>query len=63
MIDRKSVVSQVQELQVIIHDFLTEGMSLMNTLVERIKNILNVHMNLIKGIVVNEALSSRSYGQ
>lgn len=31
MIDSKTVISQVQELQVIIHDLLTEGMNIMNT--------------------------------
>lgn len=55
MIDSKSVLSQVQELKVIIHDLLTESMSFMNSFVECIKNVLNVYMNLIVGMVVNEA--------
>lgn len=55
MIDSKSIVSQVQELQVIIHDLLAEGMRLMNTLVEHIKNVLDAHVNFIIGLIVNEA--------
>ncbi|XP_059306151.1 uncharacterized protein LOC132057527 [Lycium ferocissimum] len=37
MVDDKSVVTQVQELQVIIHDLLAEGISLINTFVESIQ--------------------------
>ena len=55
MIDSKSVVSQVQELQVIIHDLLAEGISLKNTLVEQIKNVLNTHINCFVGLIVNDA--------
>ena len=37
MIDCKTVVSQVQELQVIIHDLLAEGINLFNAYVRTIK--------------------------
>ena len=49
MIDNKSVVSQVQELKVIIHDILAEGIFLKNSLVEQIKNVLNTHINCFVG--------------
>ena len=55
MIDNKSVVSQVQELQVIIHDLLEEGISLKNTLVEQIENVLSTHINCFVGLIVNDA--------
>lgn len=55
MSDSKTVVSQVQELQVIIHDLLLEGMNLVITLFQHVKNILNDHMNFMVGLVVNEA--------
>ncbi|KAM3204334.1 hypothetical protein P3L10_027743 [Capsicum annuum] len=54
MIDNKTVVSQVQELQVIIQDLLVEGRNLMNTLFEHVKNVLNVHINFVVGLVMNE---------
>ena len=56
MIDSKSVVSQVQELEVIIHDLLAEGISLKNTLVEQIKKVLNTHINCFVGLIVNDAI-------
>ena len=34
MIDSKTVVTQVQELQVIIHDLLAEGINLFNAMLE-----------------------------
>ena len=55
MIDSKSFVSQVQELQVIIHDLLAEGISLKNTLVEQIENVLSTHINCFVGLIVNDA--------
>ena len=55
MIDSKLVVSQLQELQVIIHDLLEEGISLKNTLVEQIKNVLNTHINCFVGLIMNDA--------
>lgn len=55
MIDNNSVVSQLQELQVIIHYLLTEGMILTNAFVKHFKNILNIHIKFIVGLVVNEA--------
>ena len=55
MLDSKLVVSQVQELQVIIHDLLEKGISLKNTLVEQIENVLNTHINYFVGLIVNDA--------
>ncbi|KAF3676661.1 putative phosphoserine aminotransferase, chloroplastic-like [Capsicum annuum] len=55
MIDSKSVVSHVQELQVIIQDLLGEGISLKNTLVEPIENVLSTHINWFVGLIVNDA--------
>ncbi|XP_047264134.1 uncharacterized protein LOC107863717 isoform X1 [Capsicum annuum] len=55
MIDSKSVVCHVQELQVIIHDLLAEGISLKNTLVEQIKKVLNTHINGFVGLIMNDA--------
>ncbi|KAF3642982.1 putative DDB1- and CUL4-associated factor 8-like isoform X1 [Capsicum annuum] len=55
MIDSKSVVSQVQELQVIIHDLLVYGIFWKNTLVEQIKNVHNTHINFFGGLIVNDA--------
>ena len=53
MIDNKTVVTQVQELQVIIHDLLAEGINLFNVYVEYIKSILNTHIIFNVGLVVN----------
>ncbi|PHT78219.1 hypothetical protein T459_16271 [Capsicum annuum] len=55
MIDSKSVVSQVQELQVIIHDLLVEGISLKNTLVEQLEKVLNTHINCFVSLIANDA--------
>ncbi|KAF3648812.1 hypothetical protein FXO38_17979 [Capsicum annuum] len=54
MIESKSVVSQVQELQVIIHDLLAEGMILANTFVKQFENVLSIHITFIVGLIVNE---------
>ncbi|KAF3655282.1 hypothetical protein FXO37_16036 [Capsicum annuum] len=54
MIDRKSAVSQVQELQVIIHDLLAEAISSKNTLVEQIENFLSTHINCFVGLIVTD---------
>ncbi|PHT99360.1 hypothetical protein BC332_31703 [Capsicum chinense] len=55
MIDSRSVISQVQELQVIIHDLLEEAIPLKNTLAEQIKNVLNNHINYFVSLIVNDA--------
>ncbi|KAF3641702.1 putative glucan endo-1,3-beta-glucosidase A-like [Capsicum annuum] len=60
MIDNKSVISQVQELQVIIHDLLAEDMILTNTFVEQFENILSIHTNLI--VEDNKAAERKSRG-
>ena len=55
MIDSKTVVTQVQELQVIIHDLLAEGMNLFNAYVRNIKFFFNTHIILKVGLIVNDA--------
>ena len=55
MIDSKTVVTQVQELQVIIHDLLAEGINLFNAYVVNIKFILNTYVIFNVGLIVNYA--------
>ena len=55
MIDSKTVVNQVQELQVIIHDLLAEGINLFNAYVRNIKFSLNTHITFNVGLIVNDA--------
>ncbi|XP_070017662.1 uncharacterized protein [Nicotiana sylvestris] len=55
MVDSKSVITQVQELQVIIHDLLAEGISRINTNVESINFIMCTNIIFIEGLVTNEA--------
>ena len=55
MIDSKTVVTQVQELQVIIHDLLAEGINLFNAYVRNIKFSLNTHITFNVGLIVNDA--------
>ena len=55
MIDSKTVVTQVQELQVIIHDLLAEGINLFNAYVRNIKFSLNTHITFNIGLIVNDA--------
>ena len=54
MIDSKTVVTQVQELQVIIHDLLAEGINLFNAYVRNIKFFLNTHLIINVGMIVND---------
>ncbi|XP_070051234.1 uncharacterized protein [Nicotiana tomentosiformis] len=55
MVDNKSVITQVQELQVIIHDLLAEGISQINTNVESINYIVSTNKIFTEGLVINEA--------
>ena len=55
MIDSKTVVTQVQELQVIIHDLLAEGINLFSAYVRNIKFSLNTHITFNVGLIVNDA--------
>ena len=55
MIDSKTVVTQVQELQVIIHDLLAEGINLFNAYVRNIMFCLNTHIIFNVGLIVNDA--------
>ena len=55
MIDSKTVVTQVQELQVIIHDFLAKGINLFNAYVRNIKFFFNTHIIFNIGLIVNNA--------
>ena len=54
MIDSKTVVIQVQELQVIIHDLLAKGINLFNAYVRNIKFFLNTHIIFNVGLIVND---------
>ena len=54
MIDSKTVVTQVQELQVIIHDLLADGINLFNAYVRNIKFSLNTHITINVGLIVND---------
>lgn len=55
IIDSKTVIFQVQELQVIIHDLMTKCMDIMNSLLEHIKVVLDNHITFVVGLIVNEA--------
>ena len=55
MIDSKTVVTQVQEPQVIIHDLLAEGINLFNAYVRNIKFSLNTHIIFNVRLIVNDA--------
>ena len=54
MVDGKSVVTQVQELQVIIHDLLAEGINLINTFVKSIQCVVT-YMLFVVGLVISGA--------
>ena len=53
MIESKTVVTQVQEQQVIIHDLL--AVNLFNAYVRNIKFFLNTHIIFNVGLIVNDA--------
>ena len=55
IVDNKAIVTQVQELQVIIHDLLAEGINLNNTGFEHIKFVLDIHITFDVRLVVNDA--------
>ncbi|XP_070055477.1 uncharacterized protein [Nicotiana tomentosiformis] len=54
MVDNKLVITQVQELQVIIHDLLAEGIIRINAYVESINSVTNYEF-FVEGLVINEA--------
>ncbi|XP_075084784.1 uncharacterized protein LOC142168031 [Nicotiana tabacum] len=54
MVYSKPVITQVQELQVIIHDLLAEGIIRINAYVESINSLTNYEF-FVKGLVINEA--------
>ena len=54
MIDSKTIVTQVQELEVIIHDFFAEGIYLFNAYVRNIMFFLNTHIIFNVGLIVND---------
>ncbi|XP_070024829.1 uncharacterized protein [Nicotiana sylvestris] len=54
IVDSKSVITQVQELQVIIYDLLAEDISRINTDIESTKFIIFTNRIVIKGLVINE---------
>ncbi|XP_070023916.1 uncharacterized protein [Nicotiana sylvestris] len=55
MVDSKSVITQVQELQVIINDLLAEGICQFNTDVESFNYIVFTNRIFIESHVINEA--------
>ncbi|XP_070010851.1 uncharacterized protein [Nicotiana sylvestris] len=55
MVDSKSIITQFQELQVIIHDLLVEGVNQINTDVESSNLSILTNKNFIEGRVINEA--------
>ncbi|XP_070003876.1 uncharacterized protein [Nicotiana sylvestris] len=54
MVDSKPVITQIQELQVIIHYLLAEDIIRINAFVESINFVTNYEF-FIKGLVINEA--------
>ncbi|XP_075103721.1 uncharacterized protein LOC142178290 [Nicotiana tabacum] len=54
MVDNKPIITQVQELQVIIHDLFTEGIIQINASVESINFVTNYEF-FIESFVINEA--------
>ncbi|XP_075085094.1 uncharacterized protein LOC142168326 [Nicotiana tabacum] len=57
MVDSKPVITQVQELQVIIHDLLAEGIIRIIASVESINLVTNYEF-FIEGLVINEAFQA-----
>ena len=55
MIDSKTVVTQVQELQVIILDLLADGINLFSAYVANVNLIINTHIIFNRGFIVNVA--------
>ncbi|XP_075080166.1 uncharacterized protein LOC142165529 [Nicotiana tabacum] len=54
MVDGKSVITQVQELQVIIHDLIAESIKRVNIFIQDIDYCTN-YKSMIEGMVINEA--------
>ena len=54
MIDSKTVVTQVQELEVIIFDLIDDGINLFNAYVGNIKFIPYTHILFHIGLIVND---------
>ncbi|XP_070029662.1 uncharacterized protein [Nicotiana sylvestris] len=55
MVDSKSVIIQVHELQVIIHDLFAEGISRINIDIESSNFSIFTNRIFIKGLAINEA--------
>lgn len=60
MIDTRSVITQVQELQVIVHDLLAEGMTRVNNFIDKIYLITNYGL-VIEGMAINEAFQVAAF--
>ncbi|XP_019233092.1 PREDICTED: uncharacterized protein LOC109213715 [Nicotiana attenuata] len=60
MVDSKSVITQVQELQVIVHDLLAEGINRINIFIKDIDYIINPEF-MIAGMVINEAFQVATF--
>ncbi|XP_070025422.1 uncharacterized protein [Nicotiana sylvestris] len=60
MVDGKSVITQVQELQVIIHDLLAEGIKRFNIFIQDIAYCTNYKF-MIEGMVINKAFQVAAF--
>ncbi|XP_075083551.1 uncharacterized protein LOC142167286 [Nicotiana tabacum] len=60
MVDGKSVITQVQELQVIIHDLLAEGVDRVNIFIQDIDYFTNYKF-MIEGMVINETFQVAAF--
>ncbi|XP_070024877.1 uncharacterized protein [Nicotiana sylvestris] len=60
MINGKSIIAQVQELQVIVHDLLAGGMKRVNIFIQDINYCTN-YKYMIKGMAINEAFQVAAF--
>ncbi|XP_070049257.1 uncharacterized protein [Nicotiana tomentosiformis] len=60
MVDGKSVMTQVQELQVIVHDLLAEGINRVNIFIQDIDYFTNYKF-MIEGMVINETFQVAAF--
>ncbi|XP_070050718.1 uncharacterized protein [Nicotiana tomentosiformis] len=60
MVDGKSVITQVQELQVIVHDLLAEGINRVNIFIQDI-DYFTSYKFMIEGMVINEAFQVAAF--
>ncbi|XP_070043020.1 uncharacterized protein [Nicotiana tomentosiformis] len=60
MVDGKSVITQVQELQVIVYDLFVEGINRVNIFIQDIDYFTNYKF-MIEGMVINEAFQVAAF--